>query len=54
MRFKWHKQIFNTLLGIILVVGGIVLMLDFLVTFFKFTIGVILLMLGVWFWKKRE
>lgn len=50
---KFHKFFFNVLIGIVLIVVGVWLSIDFILKFAAAAIGLILIMIGLSFLMRR-
>lgn len=48
-----RKNLLNTLIGIVLIVVGVVLSIDFILSFAKAAIGILLLIIGMSFLTRR-
>lgn len=50
---KMHKNIFNVLIGIVLIVVGLYLSVDFILKFAAAAVGLILIIVGMSFLTRR-
>ncbi|MCX6707186.1 MAG: hypothetical protein NT001_03535 [Candidatus Woesearchaeota archaeon] len=50
---KLHKSLFNIVIGILLIVLGIIISIDFILKFALAAIGIFLIMLGMSFLMRR-